>query len=141
MVLNSGDIFLKGGFSYETVLPHLKCLLSKWFHPSTLWVLELFHQKLSFFEGKTTKFIGSLPLIWVKGKVVGTSLYIIICILYLIYWKLHHNLHQRRADFVFFRMQFCMRLHLAWLLVVLDASSISRRGEAWLFIRLSGWIL
>ena len=45
MVLNSGDIFLKGGFSYETILPLLKCLLSKWFHPSTPRVSELFHQK------------------------------------------------------------------------------------------------
>ena len=31
MVLNSGDIFLKGGFSYETILPLLKCLLSNGF--------------------------------------------------------------------------------------------------------------
>ena len=51
MVLNSGDIFLKGGFSYETILPLLKCLLSKWFHPSTPRVSELFHQKLSFWGG------------------------------------------------------------------------------------------
>ena len=71
MVLNSGDIFLKGGFSCETILPHLKCLLSKWFHPSTLRVSELFHQKLSFFWGENIKelftllafFVVSLPTI------------------------------------------------------------------------------
>ena len=148
MVLNSGDIFLKGGFSCETILPHLKCLLSKWFHPSTLRVSELFHQKLSFFWGgkyQRTFYIISFLCCFstydMSEGESGTSLYLIICILYLIYWKRHHNLHHRRADFVFFRMQFCMRLHLAWLLVILDASSISRRGEAWLFIRLSGWIL
>ena len=109
MVLNSGDIFLKGGFSCETILPHLKCLLSKWFHPSTLRVSELFHQKLSFFWGgkyQRTFYIISFLCCFstydMSEGESGTSLYLIICILYLIYWKRHHNLHHRRADFVFF---------------------------------------
>lgn len=43
--------FLKRWILLWDYLPLLKCLLSKWFHPSTPRVSELFHQKLSFWGG------------------------------------------------------------------------------------------